>query len=188
MDFEKTKEFIKGSLGVPVVLDGWTCTPLYVVEEREYVLRVNFSFSFEKDTVDRELKFVAEHFSSPDKYEEEIHRILNRYDAFTDALDKISEIVKYNEGKPLSDEGSWKGTTIGLERISPFRATATFIFSKVDDHGVLLSFTKPFDLYQDSFVSYETYLEELDTILANLNTINSIPTGYYESTITRLSY
>lgn len=187
-NFKEVKEYIKSKLKKEVVLDNWTFIPQFVTEETDNRIRIQCEFSTKDYTEIHELKFVSERFDESDKYDIEINRLLNRYDGFSDCLDKIDLIAKSNEGKPLSDEGSWKGIISSLQRISPVEAMATFIFSKTDDNKQLLSFTKDFKISQASFISFENYLLELDNILEALNNINSTPTEYYETAIKTTTY
>lgn len=187
-NFKEVKEYIKSKLKGGVVLDNWTFIPQVITEETENRIRIQCEFSTKDYTEIHELKFVDEHFDDFDKYDIEINRLLNRYDGFSDCLDKIELIAKSNEGKPLSDEGAWKGVILHLERVSPVEAITTFIFSKTDDNNQLLSFTKDFKISQASFISFENYLLELDNILTALNNINSTPTEYYETAIKTTTY
>lgn len=187
-DFLKFKEQLKERFKEIISLDAWNYIPLYIVQEFENSITLHVEFSYKDFKQTQDLKFVAEHFKSIDDYEIEINRLLNRFDSFTDSVDRMEEIAASNVGKPLSDEGSWKAMLTKVERISPVECRVTFTFSKMSDEGELLQFEKEFVLLQATFVDFNTYLSELDEILLKLNTVDSIPTTYYETFITQNNY
>jgi hypothetical protein len=187
-DFLNFKKQLKERLKEKISLDAWNYVPLYILSEFDKSIRLMVEFSYKDFSQQQELKFVAEHFKSMDDYEIEINRLLNRFDSFTDSVDRMEEIAISNIGKPLSDEGSWKVMLTSVIRLSPVECKVIFTFSKMSDKEELLQFEKEFVLSQATFVDFDTYLRELDEILFKLNNVDSIPTTYYETFITQNNY
>lgn len=188
MTFRELIELIRKKLKTSVQLEKWEFTPLYFLEESESCLRVVCKFSLGKLSWQEEIKFVEEYFKTIDDYDTEIKRRLNRFDSFTNTLSLLQNIEIENQNKPLPNEESWKGTLTKLVEHSPIEATAHFIFSKVDNDGQLISFEKEFNISANTFISFETYLEQLNKITQELNNL-IIPTViYYQNTITQTNY
>lgn len=162
-NFEKTIEYVITQIDKEITLGSWAAKLLKVWQESEQVYRALLEINCSELIFERELKLYYTNFQSPADYDNEIQRILDKYNEYTKAISSIKEIA--SQDSKLELDNVWKAKLLSIEEISPLETKAIFIFANSQN-----SFTKEFNLLADTFISLNTYYEELYAILDKLNT------------------
>ena len=151
MDLKDVTTLIEENLNTETKGSVWNCKVIKVTEKKEFVTRVLVQFYKNDFSFEREYKLVEEHFKTIKKFENEIERLLDRLDRYTNVISDFQVLIK----KAFPNiTNKWKGILSEVEVESEIQAKISFKF--FSNFG---EFTKSFVIDFDGFRNKQFYLD-----------------------------